>query len=84
MNPRTRKAIDAISARMEPNASEESVAFTVQSVMKWMHDTGEIENYRMDVRDGRLVLHVQLDHTLRWEAVNMGLDSLFVWSVQES
>ena len=84
MNPRTRKAIDTISALMEPNASEESVALTVQSVMKWMENTGEIDKYIMDVREGRLILHIQFDPSYRWEAVNMKLDELFVWSIHES
>ena len=84
MNPRTRRAVDAISSRMEPNASEESVALTVQSVMKWMRDTGEVENYNMDVRDGRLILNVQFDPVFRWEVVDIKLDELFVWAVHES
>ena len=75
---------DAISSRMEPNASEENVALTVQSVMKWMRDTGEVENYNMDVRDGRLILNVQFDPVFRWEVVDIKLDELFVWAVHES
>ena len=84
MNPRTRKAVDSISSRMEPDASEKNVALTVQSVMEWMRNTGEIYKYAMDVRDGRLILHIHFDAAHRWEAVNMKLDELFVWSIHES